>query len=181
MKNSTQHLIFVQVVIVALMLAGCSNVHTAKEPTVRNAVAGVISASEMSDDENMDKGPSLVLAGNPNIHSSVIRSSSNRAFHKPVKEPSVQRIQGHALQATDTLDIKTAHEPSSNERVMKKYKRSNRAAQSYPTVLVGDALKDVLGSRYVTGEPTVRDAVVEIIPAVEISSDDPITDELQEK
>ncbi|MBN2315841.1 MAG: hypothetical protein JXM79_18065 [Sedimentisphaerales bacterium] len=181
MKNSTQHLIFVQVVIVALMLAGCSNVHTAKEPTVRSAVAGVISASEMSGDDDIDKEPSLVLTGNPNINSSVVRSPSSRALHRPVEEPAVQRIQGHALQATDTLDIKTAHEPSSNERVIKKYEKSNRATQSYHTVLVGDALKDVLGSRYVTGEPTVRDAVVEIIPAVEISSDDHITDELQEK
>jgi len=181
MKNSTQYLIFIKAVIVVFALAGCSHVHTTQGPTVSDAVTEVISASEMFDDDNIDKEPSWALADNSIITSSVFRSPSSRALHEPVREPAVQKVQGHALRATDTLDIKPPHEQPSDKRATKKREKSNVTSQSHHTVLVDDALKDILGSRNTTREPTVRDTVVEIIPAVEISSDDHIADESREK
>ena len=181
MKHSTQYLIFVSAVIVVFALAGCSHVHTTQRPTVSDAVTEVISASEMLDDDHLDKEPSLVLAGHPNITSSVVRSPSRRALHEPIKEPAVQRAQGHALRAVDTLDVRPAHEQLPDKRATRKRERSNVTSQRYHTVLVGDALEDILGSQNTTREPTVRDAVVEIIPAVEITGDDYMTEEPRDK
>jgi hypothetical protein len=181
MKNSTQHLIFVQAVIVTFLLTGCSNENTSKGPTVRDSLAEVISASEMSGPDNIDKEPSLAPTGNPNIKSSVVRSPSSKAFYRPAKEPAVQKIQGQALQATNALEIKSGHEAASNESVIRRAGTSNKTSNRHQTVLVGDTLKDVLGSRNTTREPTVRDAVINIIPAVEISVDDDITEKSEDE
>ena len=161
------------------MLTGCSNNNTAKGPTVSDTVAQVISASEMSDGDNMDKEPPRALADSSIITSSVVRSPSSRAIHKPVKEPAVQIVQGYALQATNTSDIKPAHEPPSNKRVIKEHGKSNRSSQSYHTVLVGDAVKDVLGSRNKIRKSTVMDVMMEVIPAVQISDDGNVSEESQ--
>ena len=83
MKNSTKHLIFVQVVLVSFVLVGCSSVNTTKEPTVSVAVAGVIGAVEMSGKDNLTKEPSSVLVGSSpaNLH---FRSNSVWISHKVV-------------------------------------------------------------------------------------------------
>jgi hypothetical protein len=82
MKNSTKHLIFLQVALVSLVLVGCSSVNTTEEPTVSVAVAGVIGAAEISGGDNLAKEPSSVLVGSsPAIH---FRSNSVWMSHEVV-------------------------------------------------------------------------------------------------
>lgn len=180
MKKSIQHLIVIQAAIVTFLLAGCSNENAAKGPTVRDTLTEIISASEMSDYDSIDEEPSPTQEDRDNINSSVVRSPSSKMLHKPVKEPAVQKVQGYALRATNAIDIESTPEPPSKEQVTKKRKKSNRVPQSHHTVLIGDALKDVLGGREATSESTVRDTLAEIIPAGETSNEDHMNNELRE-
>ena len=83
MKNSTKNLILVQVVLVSLVLVGCSSVNTTKEPTVSDAVAEVIATVEMSGEDNVAKEPSSVLVS-PSSVNSHFRSNSVWMSHKIV-------------------------------------------------------------------------------------------------
>ncbi|MFC1637285.1 hypothetical protein ACFL5Z_20895 [Planctomycetota bacterium] len=121
MKNSTKHLIFVQAVLVSLALIGCSNVKSAKGPTVRDAVVEVI------DDGNIPKDPSSILTGRSNTNS-FARSNSVWTSRRTVKEP----VARGALKADDANEIKSAHKSQSNKRVARRSKDLNVASQRRP-------------------------------------------------
>ena len=118
---------FVQIALVSLTLAGCSNVKTTKEPTVRDTLSQVI------NDDNITEDSSLALVGNSNANSPV-RSNSVWTSHLVAKEPIAQGIRGHVLEANSASDTTSPHKPPLNRRVAKRSQGRNAGSQKHPTV-----------------------------------------------
>ena len=160
MKNLTNHLILVQAALVSFILLGCSSINTTKEPSVRDAVAAVITAVEITGDDNVDVEPSLALVGGSNNHFSA-RSSSVWISRMTVIEPAAQKVQRHALQSNDKLDIESMIQSQLNERETKRPEGLNVSSYRHHTVSVVDALEELFSGSNTTREPNVNDATAE--------------------
>lgn len=143
MKNSTKHLIF-QAMVVSLILVGCSSVDTTQERTVRDFVMEVVNNVDMA------KEPSMVLVGYPSVNSSD-RSNSIWMSCMTVKEPAVE-----------ILDIESMMKSQLNEHVTSKSEGPKVASQRHQTILVGDALNEVLSDSDTIEEPTIKKYIVKV-------------------
>jgi len=132
-----------------------------QEPTMRDVSTEIITAVELMNDDNTAEEHSLDWAGHSIVNSSV-RSNSVWMSRRPSK-PAVQRIQGHVLQANNALDVKPTYESQLNERVTRMSERPNITLQKHDAVLIGDALKDILGGNNTIQTPTTNDTIVEVI------------------
>ena len=151
---------FVQAALVSFVLLGCSSINTTKESSVRDAVAEVITAVEITGDDNVDVEPSLALVGSSNNHFSA-RSSSVWISRMTVIEPAAQKVQRHALQSNDKLDIESMIQSQLNERETKRPEGVNVSLYRHHTVSVVDALEELFSGSNTTREPNVKDATAE--------------------
>jgi hypothetical protein len=168
MKNSKKYQILIQAALMSFVLAGCSSFKTTKEPSVRDTIAEVIAASEMSDEDNTAKEPSLTLTGRSPDNSNY-RSNSVWMSVTTVTEPAAQ---GRASQASDRLDKKSTRQSQLSKRTRSRPEGPKAASQSRQTASVDDTLKMVLSGRNTTGESTVMDALLQVIPATQTADDD---------
>ena len=143
MKNSTKHLLF-QTALLSLLLAGCSSINTAKERTVRDFVMEVINNVKLAENQ------SLVLIGYPSVKSSS-RSESIWLSCKTAKQP-----------AAYMLDIGSMMKSELNERETRRSEEPGIASQMHQTILVGNALEEVLSDGNTTEESTKRNYIVKV-------------------
>ena len=146
MKDSRKHYLFVLAGLASFILAGCSSLRSAKEP-------------------------STTSADRP-IASQYVRSNSVWTSARTVEQPIPQGVQGHVLQANNVLDAESADRAPSRKRLAKKTDGRKVTSQKRAEGSVGDALDNVLGGRSATQQPTVMNAVEEIITATEIADNE---------
>ena len=171
MKNTRKYQMLIQAALVSFVLAGCSSFKTTKEPSVRDAIANVIAASEMSDEDNTAKEPSLTLTGRSPDNSNY-RSNSVWMSVTTVTEPASRAERARASQANKRPDIKSTRQSQWSNRAKSRPEGRKAASQSRRTASVDDTLKMVLSGRNPSGESTVMDALSQVIPATQKAGDD---------
>jgi hypothetical protein len=130
--------------------------NTNQEPMIENISEEIIAVVEVIDEDNIANEPSSALTGRSSANSSD-RSNSIWTSRKPLG-PTAQGVQGYILQANDLSDI-TPNEYRAKTRPA----ISNVTSQKHEPVLVGDTLKEVLNGSNTIKEPTVMDAIVNVI------------------
>jgi len=176
MKNLVKHLTFVQAVLVLFVLVGCSSINTTQKTGVGDADAEVISAAEITGDDNIDEKPSSLLMDRSTGRSSA-RSNSVWLSRVTVKYLAAQGVWDRAIQDNDRLDKESTRKSQLSKRVRRRAE-PKIASQRRHTVSVSDALKEVLSRSNTPRRSTVGNAPSEVITATEMGDDDTDEDSL---
>ncbi|MEJ2701334.1 MAG: hypothetical protein P8Z79_02725 [Sedimentisphaerales bacterium] len=171
MKDSKKYQALLLAVLVSFTLAGCSSVTSTQEPTASSVRDSVV---QITNSRDSAEKPAPAQPARSALYPSV-RSGRVWMSREVVKDLPVQKVQGHALLASDTQGAESVHQ-SLWDRLGTKSERPTAASESPGTPSVSDALEETLGGGNIAGQPTVSNAVGEVIAATEIA-DDGSTDE----